>query len=438
MRPEGAGKPQIFLSTVPARPLDRRLALAVVAASAAIFALAAPFARIQLPAVWGFIPSYQSALAVNDLITAVLLYAQIPILRSRAFLLLASGYLFTALMAIVHALTFPGLFAPTGLLGAGPQSTAWLYMFWHGGFPLLVIGYAVLNRDGSGRDGLSGSVPRAIGVSAVAILIGVAGLALLATTGQGALPAIMTGHNYTPIMIGVVSSVWTLSLIALLALWFRRTHSVLDVWLMVVMCAWLCDIALAAVLNAGRFDLGFYAGRIYGLLAASFVLVVLLLETGALYRELARLFELERRQAAAEISRINARLQALLDSSPLPIFSLDAAGRIETWNRAAERVFGYPQADIIGRELSALPESARCEFPRAPPAHRCRRAAAGSCATLAACGWTNARHRLFRRTGPRPGSTRQRRGLCRRRRDDAKIAREAAGAARSAWKRSAN
>ena len=38
------------------------------------------------------------------------------------------------------------------------------------------------------------------------------------------------------------------------------------------MSAWVFDIALAAVLNAGRFDLGFYAGRIYGLLAASFVL----------------------------------------------------------------------------------------------------------------------------------------------------------------------
>src|SRR2546426_3619046 len=42
--------------------------------------------------------------------------------------------------------------------------------------------------------------------------------------------------------------------------------------------SWLFDIALAAVLNAGRFDLGFYAGRVYGLLAASFVLMVLLLE----------------------------------------------------------------------------------------------------------------------------------------------------------------
>jgi len=29
---------------------------------------------------------------------------------------------------------------------------------------------------------------------------------------------------------------------------------------MVVMCAWFFDVALSAVLNAGRFDVGFYAG----------------------------------------------------------------------------------------------------------------------------------------------------------------------------------
>jgi PAS domain S-box-containing protein len=364
MRSHSADKPQVFVSTVPARPFDRRLAVTAIAVSSIVFLAAAPFARIQLPPVWGFIPSYQSALAVNDLITAILLYAQLPTLRSRALLLLASGYLFTALMAVVHALTFPGLFAPTGLLGAGPQSTAWLYMFWHGGFPLMVIGYAILSRSGGGRDQLRGSTPRAIALSAVAVAAAVTVLALIATAGHDVLPAIMAGHNYTPILIGVVSTVWALSMIALVVLWLGRPYSVLDLWLMVVMCAWLFDVALAAVLNAGRFDLGFYAGRIYGLLAASFVLVVLLLETSALYRELARLFELERRHAAAEIARINARLQALLDSSPLAIFSLDPAGRIETWNSAAERAFGYAEADAIGRTFATLPENARSEFAR--------------------------------------------------------------------------
>ena len=39
---------------------------------------------------------------------------------------------------------------------------------------------------------------------------------------------------------------------------------------MVVLCAWLFDIALSAILNAGRFDLGFYAGRLLRALRREF------------------------------------------------------------------------------------------------------------------------------------------------------------------------
>src|SRR5215471_19481414 len=162
-----------FLLSSPPRRFDRRLAVAVVAASLAIFAAAAPFARVQLPAVWAFVPSYQSALAINDLITAILLYAQFPTFRSRGLLLLAGGYLFTALMAVVHALTFPGLFAPGGLLGAGPQTTAWLYMAWHGGFPLLVTGYGLADRDPGPVQRSAGA---AIALCVVAVVAAVCGL----------------------------------------------------------------------------------------------------------------------------------------------------------------------------------------------------------------------------------------------------------------------
>ena len=97
----------------------------------------------------------------------------------------------------------------------------------------------------------------------------------------------MQGNRYTPAMLAVVSLVWTASLLALAALWWRRRpFTVLDLWLSVVMCAWLFDIALSAVLNGGRFDLGFYAGRVYGLLAANFVLTRLVLENSVLHAEL--------------------------------------------------------------------------------------------------------------------------------------------------------
>src|SRR3984957_12823355 len=187
-----------FLLTLPPRRFDRRLATAVVAASLLIFLAAAPFARVQMPVVWAFVPSYQSALAIHDLITAILLYAQFATFRSRGLLLLASGYLFTALMAVVHALTFPGLFAPAGLLGAGPQSTAWLYMFWHAGFPLFVIAYALLNQPGSAPSENTGAGTIVLAIAGVCGLVGA--LTALATSGQDLLPAIMAGSSYTAAM----------------------------------------------------------------------------------------------------------------------------------------------------------------------------------------------------------------------------------------------
>jgi signal transduction histidine kinase len=207
-------------------------------------------------------------------------------------------------MATIHALTFPGLFAPAGLLGAGPQTTAWLYMFWHAGFPLLVIGYVLGNRPSAGRGAGAQILAACVAVAAAAAM-----LTLLATLGHGALPAIMDANRYTPVMVGVVTGVWLLSVAALAILWRRRPHSVLDLWLMVVLCAWMFDIALAAVLNAGRFDLGFYAGRLYGLLASGFVLAVLLVEYARLYARLARARETERQLSRSAVAQQAERLR---------------------------------------------------------------------------------------------------------------------------------
>lgn len=290
---------------MPARPRERRQALAVVALSLAAFALAAPFATVLLPPVNAFIPIYESALAICDLITCVLLFGQFSILQRRALLLLACGYFFTAVMAIPHALSFPGLFADTGLLG-GSQTTAWLYMFWHGGFPLAVVGYALLSRRESESPALLGSPGLLIAFSAAVVATIVAVLTVLAS--RALLPPIMAGTGFTSTQVVAIWTVWGLSLVALVILWFRKPHSVLDVWLMVVMCAWLLDVALSGMLNARRFDLGFYAGRVYGLMAASFVLLVLLLETAALYARLAREREERLKQVQSElihVSRVN-------------------------------------------------------------------------------------------------------------------------------------
>jgi signal transduction histidine kinase/DNA-binding response OmpR family regulator len=310
---EGASPPPsaaTLLATWPAGSVERRIALVVVLLSLALLAAVAPFAKQQLPQVWAFIPVYEAALIVVDLVTALLLFGQFRISRSKAVLTLAGGYFFSALLTVAHGLSFPGLFTPTGLLGAGPQTTAWLYMFWHAGFPLFVIGYAVLR--GSPGDTMPAGQTRGSAVAGVFVTVTAFVLAcvLLAFVGHDALPAIMQGNRYTPTMIVVVSIVWLASLAAVALLWRRRPLSVLDLWLIVVMCAWLSDIALSAMLNAGRFDLGFYFGRVYGLFAASFVLGVLLLENGVLHARLTEAHAHER-QRASDLLLLSERLESL-------------------------------------------------------------------------------------------------------------------------------
>ena len=166
-------------------------------------------------------------------------------------------------------------------------------------------------------------------------------------------------------MLGVVSMVWCLSLAALVALWLRRPHSVLDVWLMVVMCAWMFDIALSAVLNVARFDVGFYLGRIYGLCAASFVLAVLLVDNVGLQAKLASLLGMLRREAASERNLRTEReslFSAVVESSNDAIITKLLDGTITGWNGAAERLFGFTAAEAVGKNIDIIvPPERRAE-----------------------------------------------------------------------------
>lgn len=298
-----AGSARPFLSHLTASPQDRRKALGVVFVLSVLFATTAPYAKVPLTPAWAFIPVYQSALVVIELVTAVMLFGQFRYLGAPSLLALGSAYLFSAGMAILHALSFPGLFAADGLLGGGTQTTAWLYFAWHAGFPLGLIAYSRLTRfddrplqDHRGRR-------RVLVATCLAVCASIALLGWLATVHADVLPIIMHGNTDGPAKVVVATATWLLSLIALFVLWLQKRHAVLDIWCMVVALVWIFDVALAAVLNGARFDLGFYAGRIYGLLAGSFVLCVLLLEHSRLFAQLIQANHRERSERTAAESR---------------------------------------------------------------------------------------------------------------------------------------
>jgi PAS domain S-box-containing protein len=71
----------------------------------------------------------------------------------------------------------------------------------------------------------------------------------------------------------------------------------------------------------------------------------------------------QRRLAEESLHHAHDALRALVNASPLAIFTLDTAGNVgEVWNQAAERLFGWNETEVIGRPLPIVPPDKQPEL----------------------------------------------------------------------------
>jgi signal transduction histidine kinase len=342
---EVSDEPEFVLATEPPTAGQRRLALAVIAVLFAAFGvtvaigLTAPFALIPVR-IDAFVPVITAIFFVNDFITATLLFGQFSIIRSRALLVIASAYLFTGLMAIPFVLTFPGQFSPTGLLGAGLQSSAWIYNFWHYGFPVAVIIYAILRGVGRANNESRGSTRSAISWSVAIVISLVCGLTWLATAGDEFLPRLFLDSIHPTPLARIVTSSNSFICALALALLYSSRRSVLDLWLMVVMVAWITELAILDVLLYPRFTFGFYAGRGFALITSVVVLVVLLAEMTRLYVRLARSNRALQRERNNKLMNLEAMAASISHEVSQPLAAIATNGG------AALRFLGHTPPDL--------------------------------------------------------------------------------------------
>lgn len=69
-----------------------------------------------------------------------------------------------------------------------------------------------------------------------------------------------------------------------------------------------------------------------------------------------------RQQTEATLRHINQTLQALITASPRAIFTLDLTGKIKLWNPAAERMFGWTEAEVIDQLNPIVPKDKLEEY----------------------------------------------------------------------------
>jgi len=58
---------------------------------------------------------------------------------------------------------------------------------------------------------------------------------------------------------------------------------------------------------------------------------------------------IQRKRVLSELSKANARLKAIFDSSPNGMVALDSDGKVLAWNQGAQKIFGYEPQEVIGR-----------------------------------------------------------------------------------------
>ena len=62
------------------------------------------------------------------------------------------------------------------------------------------------------------------------------------------------------------------------------------------------------------------------------------------------------------LERQRALLDSLIEAAPLAIVTMDQRGIVESWNAAAERIFGWTAAEVIGRPYPLVPPGKEAEY----------------------------------------------------------------------------
>ncbi len=70
----------------------------------------------------------------------------------------------------------------------------------------------------------------------------------------------------------------------------------------------------------------------------------------------------DRREREEELQKTTGTLEAIIDSSPDPIAMVDGDREVVRWNRAAEDVFGWPAAEVLGKRAPFVPDDKQEEF----------------------------------------------------------------------------
>ncbi|MEJ8304917.1 GGDEF domain-containing protein [Saccharibacillus sacchari] len=290
------------------RQLKVALTLSLIMAGFTLAALV--FANRPLPVFAAFFPVLSAWGILGDVLTAFILFNQFRASRILPLLLLASSFMLTGMLSLFYLLALTGMLPTVGPFAPGPQTSAWLWCFWHLAFPIGILSFCWSVHQKPRIIPLR-KLPAYLLVATVSVVGGALLLFTLATAGQNLLPVIIENGNYRKLIdSGFGPFIWGLNALAFVfAMFPYKRRGVLRVWLSVSTLAFLLSITLSLAAEQ-RYTLGWYASRVDVLIASTVVLLAIISEVNKLFIRLSRQHE-ELAESQRALEEANEQLKEL-------------------------------------------------------------------------------------------------------------------------------
>jgi signal transduction histidine kinase len=247
-------------------PDERQTFLAIWVLFAALNLAVIPWGATPGPEIPAVIGVTGTIAFVAGLLTAYFVGSEYRRTGRTGLLYLTCAYLYGAVMAMLHALSYPGALLPQGI-GGTDQTFGWAFLAWRTGFAFIVLAAIILvgRSDGPGPRIRQRLAWGCIGTLAACVLV----YTLCANTSL----VEIDGNRFTEIGLAVCWAVVALGALSLVLIW--RTPATADVlyfWLGLVVVGYMADLAMSSA-SGLRYTLGWYVSKANIALSSCILLV---------------------------------------------------------------------------------------------------------------------------------------------------------------------
>ncbi len=325
------------LGTHPAGRRQRIAALAICSVFALITLLLLPRGASPLIAVPGFVATYQTALILCYVLTARIFFGQFRRTGSLPVLSFATGALYSAAIVLAQLLSFAGVFSAQPILGSAPETTEWLWVFWHIGPPLFALAPAYFAGSGL-TPAARPEQTRRVGKAAVGLMILVViGLAYIAGAHVTALPKLTNDSlGTTGVRMGIAAFI----ALALLLLCVRtKLRTVFQLWLAVSLALLFLDVVITLA-GPAQGAVGWVTGRLEALAAALVIPAIYVRELETLLGRI-RTMAGDAQQRGIELQQARDNLANALQAADMAEWQMDLQTGAISRGEQHDRIYGY-------------------------------------------------------------------------------------------------